>query len=102
MKWYLHTIKVDLQRDGYKYSFEYQVESNMSGSGVLTCDSDDLRMQLSEFVGQSEDDFDNGEPIELELKNDDGEGLYFDIESDEDFEVLLVGVSILKREKLNK
>lgn len=93
-----HTVEVKLQDSNYKGIVHVKIKSNMKGLDVLTeipnCFMDGTETECVRGVFEIDDEW-----AEIELVNEDGDIMQYQVEVDNELHDLIVGIKIIKFEK---
>ena len=97
--WGTTTIKVLFQVWQYKGSMTYTVGGNCKGLEALPCDGMSVidSLDVAKFEGMSITPFEYGDGwfAKMTLTSDDGETLEYDVESEAEFENMIIGMQII-------
>lgn len=91
------TVKVLFQVDKYKGAMMYKIGGNCKGLSALPRDGMSIieNLETAEFDGMSITPFDDDWFVRLNLTAENGDTLEYDVESEAEFENMIVGMEIL-------
>ena len=95
--WGTHTVRVLFQVWQWKGSMTFEVDGNCKGLNVLPRDGMSIldNLESAKFEGVTITPFDDNEWFaKLTFTNDNGETLEYDVESEAEFEELIIGMQI--------